>query len=185
MGVIPDQLRDEVIAELYRRFDDMKWKERTQPERSAAYQRLVEDPIAGGGLAPHLPFNKTRLMMKNGPAKKYRRALEGFGPHTGFTKRRTARRGGVVEAVLNRDWAVADGPVTEKPVRCLAERGDSSHLVARGSRSSPKELIWYVAAHVAAHCDGKVPWIVATKRGNAPIDETLSRHAKRLSKVIG
>lgn len=185
MARIPDQLRREVIAELYRCFDDLKWEERTQPERSSIYQRLVEDPGIGGRLASHIPVDRIRVWIKDGPAKEYRRALEGVGPYASFTRRRTAGAEGVVEAVLGNDWAVVDGSVGEKPMRCTAERGGSRRLLVWGPETSLKELFWHAAMHVAEHGADDSPLIVVTRRGNAPVDTALWRRATRLAELIG
>ena len=184
MARIPDQLRREVIAELYRRLDDLKWEERTQSERSAIYQRLVDDPVIGGRLAPHIPVDRIRVWIKDGPAKEYRRALEGVGPYAGFTKRRSVGAAGVVEAVLGKDWTVVDGSLGEKPMRCSAEQGDTRRLLVWGPETSLKELFWHAAMHVAEHGNDDSPLIVVTRRGNAPIDSALWRRATRLAELI-
>ncbi|MBO1031162.1 hypothetical protein IPV09_07410 [Tessaracoccus sp. SD287] len=184
MAKIPGELRREIIAELYRRLDALKWEERAQSERSAIYHRLVDDPVIGGRLAPHLPVDRIRLWIKDGPAKEYRRALEGVGPYAGFTTRRAAGAEGVVQAVLGKDWTVVDGSVGEKPMRCAAEQGDSRRLLVWGPESSLKELFWHAAMHVAEHGDYDTPLIVVTRRGNAPIDSGLWRRATRLAQLI-
>lgn len=185
MARIPDQLRRQIVAELYHRLDDLKWEERTQPERSSIYQRLVDDPVIGGRLASHIPVDRIRVWIKDGPAKEYRRALEGVGPYANFTKRRTSGAKGVVEAVLGKDWTIVDGSVGEKPMRCSAEQGDSRRLLVWGPETSIKELFWHAAIHVAEYHDDDPPLIVVARRGNAPIDVTLWRRATKLAQLIG
>ncbi|HBH55888.1 MAG TPA: hypothetical protein DDY46_04520 [Kocuria sp.] len=185
MTKIPDQLRREVIAELYRRFDALRWEERTQSERSTIYQRVVDDPTVGGRLASHLPVDRIRVWIKDGPAKEYRRALEGVGAYAEFTQRRTAGANGVIEAVLGKDWVLVDGSVGEKPMRCSAELGDCRRLLVWGPESSLKDLFWHAAVHVAECADDGSPLIVVTRRGNAPIDSALWQRANKLSEVIG
>lgn len=185
MPIIPDQVRREVIAELYERFDEIGWEERTLAERSAIYQRLVDDPAIGGRLEPHIPLDRVRLWIKDGPAKEYRRALEGVGPYARFTKRRAVGPPGVVDAVLGADWAVVGGSVGEKPMRCHVELGDARRLVIWGPEPSLKELFWHAAVHLLTDTDDEDPLIVITKRGNAPLDATLWRRAKALGELIG
>lgn len=185
MASIPNQLRRDVIAELYRRFDDLKWEERTQYERSAIYRRVVDDPNVGGRLALHIPVDRIRVWIKDGPAKEYRRALEGVGPYAEFTQRRSAGADAVVEAVLGNDWTVVDGSHGEKPMRCSAELGDCRRLLVWGPETSLKDLFWHVTGHLIEHGESVSPIIVVTRRGSAPIDSTLWQRAARLGELVG
>lgn len=184
MAKIPEELRREVIAALYASFDEMQWEERTQAERSVAYGRFVDDPEIGGRLALHIPLDRVRVWIKDGPAKEYRRALEGVGPFAKFTNRRTSGPKGVVAGVLGKSWSVVEGSVRDKPLRCFAQRGDKRRLVVWGPESTLKDLFWHVACHFADGNDDS-PIIVVTKRGNAPIDQTQWRRAKRLGSIWG
>ena len=185
MATIPEDMRRDVITELYRRLDDMRWEELTMPERSAAYQRMVEEPLIGARLALHLPADRIRVWIKDGPAKEYRRALEGVGPYAEFTQRRTVGAEGVVSAVLGDGWEAVPDSVGEKPMRCVAQRDTTRRLVVWGPEAALKELFWHAAVHVAESQAGGRPLMVVTRRGNAPIDATTWRRAQRLGDLLG
>jgi len=185
MTRIPTSLRHDVISEIYRQFDEMKWEERTQPERSSAYQRFVDDPKVGGLLAQHIPVEKVRVWIKDGPAKEYRRALEGVGPYSDFTTRFSVGAEGVVAAVLEPGWTILDKSVREKPMRCIVEHDRRHRLVVWGPDSSLKELFWHIAVHVSERSGvSERPLLVLTKRGNAPIDAAVWRRAESLAGIV-
>lgn len=182
---IPAAVRHEVIAEIYRRLDDMRWEERTAGECSAAYVQFVQDPAIGGALAPFIPKDRIRVWIKDGPAKEYRRALEGVGSYAEFTTRQAPPPQKVVNAAIGADWSVVDGTVADKPMRCTARMGDESRRLIWGPAGSLKDLVWHAAVHLAERPHDGAVTVAITRRGNAPIDGPTWKRARSLANVIG
>lgn len=182
---IPIDVRREVISEIYRRLDAMNWEECSPSECSRTYVEFLNDPLIGGRLDVFMPRDRVRIWIKDGPAKEYRRALEGIGPYQGYTSRRSAGAETVVRSALGSEWSVVYGSIVDKPMRCVAECGDSLRPVVWGPESSLKELIWHAALHAAERPGQPAMSVVITRRGNAPIDMSTWQRATRLAKVVG
>jgi hypothetical protein len=163
----------------------MRWEERSSRECSDAYLRFVDDPLIGGKAALYMSGDRIRVWIKDGPAKEYRRALQGVGLYAEFTRRRASVPESVVAGVLGSDWSVVPGTVMEKPMRCVARHGDESRLIVWGPETALKELVWCVALHRAEVADDGRPVIALAKRGNAPIAQSVWHRAQRLADVIG
>lgn len=183
---IPPEARQQIVMSLYQRFDEMSWEERNQKECSAAYERFVEDENIGEKLKLYLPQDAVRVWIKDGPAKEYRRALEGMGPYASYTQRQAAAPEAVVSAALGRGWHILPETISDKPMRCLVERSGSRKLVLWGAENALKDLFWHAALHVAEGQTEKMASgvIVLTKRGNAPVDTRIWSRAKALSELI-
>ena len=80
MSLLEEQLRRQVIAEIYRRADDLDWDGLSSSDRSTWYVRWLDDPAIGGVLDLYMPRDQARLWIKDVPMKHYARARSGLGP---------------------------------------------------------------------------------------------------------
>jgi hypothetical protein len=169
MAVIPDDVRAEVVAELARQFDSARWEEITAAEASEMYDRFVKSPSIGGRLATYMPADKIRVWIKDGPAKEYRRALEGVGPLSQYTSREYPGPDSVVRLALGDDWAPMADTLQEKPMRCFAsDPAGQSMFVIWGPVSGLQGMIWN-SCLIRAKDPVEPITVVVTKPSSAPL----------------
>lgn len=183
--MIPKEVREKVLVELYRRFDETSWEQLASNEKSTAYERFVADPLIGGELSPFLDEGRIRLWIKDGPAKEYVRALEGVGPYAHLTMRALAGPSYVIASALGDGWNIVDGSLDVKPMRCRATSvGGESRFVVWGPISSLKELFWHAALHIAETPSvGAI--VVIARTGAAPVPASKWSLVVRLCTTVG
>lgn len=184
MAAIPAEVRAEVIEELVRQFDAAKWEEISANAASGMYDRFVKDPKIGGKLAPFMASDKVRVWIKDGPAKEYRRALEGIGPIAPFTKRAYPGPESVVRLALGDHWTPKPDTVEEKPMRCFAEGpGGQTMFVVWGPLSALQGLIWN-SCLLRADAASQPITVVVTKPSAAPLSALEWELVKRLCGIV-
>ena len=77
MSELPDALRREVVAEAYRQAGELDWDGLTDKQRSATYDRWLDDPGIGHQLTRFLSGERARVWLKDVPMKEYARARTG------------------------------------------------------------------------------------------------------------
>jgi hypothetical protein len=185
MAGIPSKVRAEIIEELVRQLDAARWEELPANQASEMYDRFVKDPKIGGRLADFMPAEKVRVWIKDGPAKEYRRALEGIGPIAPFTKRSYPGPESVVHLALGDQWSPKPNTITEKPMRCFAEDPDGrSMFVIWGPFSALQGLIWN-SCLVRAQDPQKPITVVITKPNGAPLPASDWKLVMALSEIVG
>lgn len=184
MVSLPDTLRGEVIGELVRQFDSMRWEELSNPERTLAYTRLVKDARVGGRMRAFMAEGDIRVWIKDGPAKEYRRALEGVGPLAPYTGRAYPGPDAIVKAALGQSWSPRSGSVEEKPMRCFAVDGSGQSIfVIWGTIASLKDLVWHAAVTRAKEPSESITLAIA-KPTNAPLEGENWKLALKLARMI-
>ncbi|MGW5193511.1 hypothetical protein ACWEOO_29965 [Kribbella sp. NPDC004138] len=184
MAAIPSEIRTEVISELVRQFDAARWEEVSAHVASEMYDRFVKDPKIGGRLAPFMPAEKVRVWIKDGPAKEYRRALEGIGPIASFTTRAYPGPESVVRRALGDHWVPRQDTIEEKPMRCFAEDPKGrSMFVIWGPLSAVQGLIWN-SCLIRANDASEPITVVVTKPNNAPLPADDWNLVEALSNVV-
>ena len=149
------------------------------------YERFVKDPKIGGALAPFLGEGAIRVWIKDGPAKEYRRALEGKGMMADYTTRAYPGADAVVRAALGAPWKVTSGSVEEKPMRCSARGPDKQTVfVIWGPVASLKELVWHAMLRRVNDPQQAIA-LVITKPSNAPLASEDWNMSRRMAKVLG
>lgn len=166
---VPDAVRAEVVAELARQFDRERWEEISAVDASEMYDRFVKDPSIGGRLATYMPADKVRVWIKDGPAKDYRRALEGVGPLAQYTSREYPGPESVVRLALGDEWTPKLDTLQEKPMRCFAiDPAGQSMFVIWGPASALQGLIWN-SCLIRAKDPLEPITVVVTKPSGAPL----------------
>ncbi|GAA1408309.1 hypothetical protein [Oerskovia paurometabola] len=184
MADIPDAVRHEIVVELYKRLDEMQWEQFSSSESTAAYQRFVSDPAVGGRLGTYMPRGQIRVWIKDGPAKEYRRALEGVGRYAPFTSRQYPGPQSIIDGSIGSGWLVRLESLDHKPMRCQAAKGDEVRFVTWGAFANLKELIWTGAVHIASGSAIGFD-VVVTKPSIAPLPPDDWRFVRDLCGVIG
>lgn len=184
MAAVPADVRAEVIKELVRQFDAARWEELSSHEASGMYDRFVKDPKIGARLSTYMPTDKVRVWIKDGPAKEYRRALEGIGPVAPFTTRAYPGPESVVRLALGDRWAPKDDTIEEKPMRCFAEDPNGqSMFVIWGPLSALQGLIWN-SCLIRAEDALKPITVVVTKPNSASLPTDDWELVKRLCDIV-
>lgn len=186
MSTIPDDVRNEVIAAIYQRMDGVQWEQLRDDQRSALYASFVEEPDIGGRLAPYKDEPGIRVWIKDGPAKEYRRALEGVGAYAKYTSRQLTVPQELIEQALGNDWVIDPASVKQKPMRCEASHSQTggSVMAVWGPETSFKDLYWHASLATLAGQYGQVS-IIITKSMVAPLPNTSWRRYCRLATLIG
>lgn len=184
MAQVPDAARDQARAELGLRMDRIRWEEISSSRASALYDEFVDDPKIGGVLKPFLPVDKIRVWIKDGPAKEYRRALEGVGYMAAHTSRAYPGPDALIAAALGEGWRPDSSTVEEKPMRCLALHDqDQTMLVVWGPLGALQGVYWVASTHRARNPDQPAT-MVFTKPSHAPLSGREWDLARRLADVI-
>lgn len=184
MAKVPADVRKAVIKEVVGRLDAARWEEVPSATASEMYDRFVKDPKIGGRLSPHMPADKIRVWIKDGPAKEYRRALEGIGPIASFTKRMYPGPESVVRLALGDQWLLKPDTVEEKPMRCYAEGpGGRSMYVIWGPLSAIQGMIWN-SCLIRAEDSAEPITVVVTKPNSAPLPADDWKLVKALSRIV-
>ena len=182
--VIPTATRQEVLIELARQFDAVRWEEINSAGASEMYDRFVKDPKIGGRLAHFMAPEKVRVWIKDGPAKEYRRALEGKGYLATYTSRAYPGAEAIVRSALGQKWSPRPDSVEEKPMRCFAEDANGQSMyVVWGPMTSLQNLFWN-AALIRADDPYEPITIVVTKPNSAPVDRDEWNLTERLANLL-
>jgi hypothetical protein len=184
MSDLEAALRRAIIAEVYQQAGDMDWDGLTDKQRSAAYDRWLDDPAIGGELTRFLSRERARVWLKDVPMKEYARARSGIGSFADLVTVRLPGPGQIAQQVLGDNWGAVDGTIREKPNRCVISDGQDTRLMIWGPPKVLRDLIW---AGITAVADDREPSpliVVAAPRGVSPGQSEMNRHVK-IGEVAG
>jgi hypothetical protein len=184
MSDLPDVLRRAVVAEVYIQAADMDWDGLTDRQRSAVYDRWLDDPNIGSELTRFLSRERARVWLKDVPMKEYARARSGIGVYSDLAIERLPNPSQIAEQVLGRDWGALDGTIHEKPNRCLVSDGQEMRLMIWGPPKAMRDLIWAGINAVAAGLQPRPLLIVGISYGNVLADSEKQRNI-RLGEIVG
>jgi hypothetical protein len=183
MSEIQDPLRRELIREIYRHADELRWDCLSISERSAWYNRWVDDNKIGGVLTRYMPRERARLWIKDVPMKHYNRARSGIGPYADLVLNPLPGATQIATLTLGEEWLVVDGSVQEKPNRCLVTDGQATLLMIWGGVRNLQSLIW---AGLNARVDGSpTPIVVVTTRQGERLTAGEQARHQQLAKLAG
>ena len=183
MSELPDALRREVVAEAYRQAGELDWDGLSDKQRSAIYDRWLDDPGIGRQLTRFLSRERARVWLKDVPMKEYARARNGIGVYSNLVTVRLPSPGQIARQVLGEGWDVIDGTIREKPNRCLISNGRAERLMMWGPPKTLRDIVW---AGINAVADGLATplLVVATPQGHVLDDGEKRRHI-RLGQLAG
>ncbi len=183
MSDLPDSLRREVVAEVYRQAGVLDWDGLTDKRRSAVYDQWLDDPAIGGKLTRFLPRERARVWLKDVPMKEYARARNGIGPYSDLVTSRLPSPGQIARKVLGSGWDVIDGTISEKPNRCVISDGNEERLMMWGPPKTLRDIMW---AGINALVDGKpTPILVVAMSHAQSLDEGEKRRNILLGRIAG
>ncbi|GAB3855788.1 hypothetical protein GCM10029963_51100 [Micromonospora andamanensis] len=183
MSDIQDPLRREIIAEIYRRADELGWDGLSISERSTWYNQWVDDDQIGGVLTRYMPRERARLWIKDVPMKHYNRARSGIGPYASLIRNPLPGAAQISQLAFGREWVVVEGTLQEKPNRCHLASGAEYLQMIWGTSRNLQSLIW---AGLNARVDGgPTPVLVVTTRQGERLSEGEQARHQRLGELAG
>ncbi|WP_406343281.1 hypothetical protein [Streptomyces sp. NBC_00648] len=183
MSDIDEEIRREVIAEVYRQVDELDWDGMGPRERSQWYVRWIDDPLIGGKLTRFIERDRVRVWIKDGPIKELPRARYGIGPYAQFAVSRYPGMEQIAHQAIGPDWVADPGTIDVKPNRCLVRGSKADVLMIWGPAAKLADLVW---AGINARVDGGAePLIVVTSpQGTRLSGGEMLRH-RLLAKQAG
>jgi hypothetical protein len=183
MSELPDDLRRDVVAEVYRQAGELDWEGLTDKRRSVMYDRWLDDPAVGGYLTRFLSRERARVWLKDVPMKEYSRARNGIGSFSDLVTSRLPSAGQIARQVLDGGWDSVEGTIREKPNRCLISNGREERLMMWGPPKTLRDIMW---AGINALADGQpTPILVVTIPYAHRVDDGERRRHVLLGKIAG
>ncbi|UPT43567.1 MULTISPECIES: hypothetical protein [Streptomyces] len=183
MSDIDEEIRREVIAEIYRQVDDLDWDGMTLRARAEWYVRCIDDPLIGGKLMRFIERDRVRVWVKDGPIKELPRARHGIGPYAQFAVSRYPGMEQIAHQAIGPDWLADPETVDVKPNRCLVHGPEARALMIWGPAAKLADLVW---AAINARVDGGAePLIVVTSPQGTRLSEGEKLRHRLLAKEAG
>ncbi|MEU3426189.1 hypothetical protein [Streptomyces gardneri] len=175
MSNIDEEIRREVIAEVYRQVDDLDWDGMTIRARSDWYARCIDDPLIGGKLTRFIARDRVRVWVKDGPIKELPRARYGLGPYAQFAVSRYPGMEQIAHQAIGPEWLADPETVEVKPNRCLVHGPESKVLMIWGPAADLADLVW---AGINTRVDGGAEplIVVASPQGTRLSEGEMLRH---------
>jgi hypothetical protein len=184
MSLIEEEVRRQIIAEIYKRADDLDWDGLSLSDRSTWYVRWLDDPAIGGVLDLYMPRDRVRIWIKDVPMKHYARARSGIGPYAALVTSHLPGADQLSQLAFGVEWAPLEGTVKDKPNRCIVSDGGNQLVqMLWGPPRAFQSLVW---ASLNAVIDQQpMPvMVVLTRQGERLTDGQVGRH-RRIAERIG
>lgn len=175
MSDLPDDLRRDVVAEVYRQAGALDWDGLTDKQRSVMYDRWLDDLAVGGQLTRFVSRERARVWLKDVPMKEYARARNGIGPFSSLVTSRFPGPAQIARQVLGRSWDTVDGTLREKPNRCVISNGSERRLMMWGPPKTLRDIMW-AGINAVADQEPTPILVVAVPHGQALDDGEKRRH---------
>lgn len=142
MSEIDEEIRGEVLSEVYRQIEELDWDGLSSRERSRCYERWVNDPLIGDKLARFIPREKVRVWIKDGPVKELPRVRNGIGPNAKYAFSRYPTADQIARQVLGPDWRADLDTLDIKPTQCVIKGPGSERLMMWAPPQNLQDLVW-------------------------------------------
>ena len=183
MSLIEEEVRRQVIAEIYKRADDLDWDGLSPSNRSTWYVRWLDDPAIGGVLDLYMPRDRARIWIKDVPMKHYARARSGIGPYAALVASHLPDAGQLSQLAFGAGWAPAEGTIKDKPNRCMVSDGIQLAQMLWGPPRAFQSLVWASLNAVVDEQPTPV-MVVLTRQGERLTEGQIGRH-RRIAQRIG
>ncbi|WP_436496158.1 hypothetical protein [Actinokineospora sp. HUAS TT18] len=183
MSFIDDDIRREVITEIYRQVDELDWDGMSLRERSEYYVRWIDDPLIGGKLGRFIERDRIRVWIKDGPIKELSRARHGIGSYAQFTAHQYPGMDEIARQAIGQEWRSDADTLEVKPNRCLVRGPGANALMIWGSATKLADLVW---AAINARVDGGAePIIVITSPQGTRLSDGEKQRHQLIAEVAG
>jgi hypothetical protein len=177
---VPADQIDCVVKALYAGADRLDWAHLPPQQRTAQYDKWVEDPEIGGALTSHMPRETARSWIKDGPMKEYARAQQGAGRYARFGSPKGLTSEQVVRHALGRGSRVVGDSEGVKPFHCLGASSDGEQTyLAWGEAKNFRYLVWACLNHVSQNPNANAAIVVTETMS----DPTTSSEKARLHAI--
>ncbi|NIY67138.1 hypothetical protein [Streptomyces malaysiensis] len=183
MSEIDEEIRGEVLSEVYRQIEDLDWDGLSARERSRYYERWVNDPLIGDKLARFIPREKVRVWIKDGPVKELPRVRNGIGPNAKYASRRYPTADQIARQVLGSEWRADLDTLDIKPTRCVVKGPGSERLMMWAPTQNLQDLVW---AGINAKVDDRPePLLIIGLTQGQRLDESERARQRLIAGVAG
>jgi hypothetical protein len=183
MSLLEEGLRRQVIAEIYRRADDLDWDGLSPSDRSTWYVRWLDDPAIGGVLDLHMPRDQARLWIKDVPMKHYARARSGIGPYADLVGSHLPDADQLCRLAFGAGWAPLRGTLKDKPNRCtLTNSGGELAQMLWGPPRAFQSLVW-ASLNLVVDDQPTPIMLVVTRQGERLTDGQVGRHRRIAERI--
>ncbi|MBB2944603.1 hypothetical protein FB565_004336 [Actinoplanes lutulentus] len=181
--LVPENVRDKVLRELYRQVDALDWEEIPLRVRTTYYTRWVEDHAIGGSLADYMTAEGMRVWLKDVPLKEYARAVENFGPYSRYVAKFLTPPSDFIPSLLGAEWSVQARSIGEKPMHCVATNGSIERYVCWGRARNFRDLTW--AALNEAVDSVQRPMVIVYVSDEIPINPKRAARFRSIAEHCG
>jgi hypothetical protein len=176
MSLIEEEVRRQVIAEIYKRADHLDWDGLSPSGRSTWYVRWLDDPAIGGVLDIYMPRDRARMWIKDVPMKHYARARSGIGPYSDLVSSHLPDASQLSQLAFGADWTPLEGTIKDKPNQCTVSDGNQLVQMLWGPPRAFQSLVW--ASLNAVFDEQPMPvMVVVTRQGERLTDGQKRRHS--------
>lgn len=181
--LLPPAVREQVVRAIYADADRLGWQTLPLTDRTATFNRWIEDKQVGGPLTRFMTPEQARSWIKDGPIKEYGRALRGAGRFAEFGRLGGTGPVDVIRHALGPTATVLDGSFGSKPLHCLGEVDGTATYVAWGDNRNFKNLLW--AALRASAFDGLDAHLVVLEPPGTASPPELVKEQQKLAERCG
>lgn len=150
--LLPPAVREQVVRAIYADADRLGWQTLPLADRTATFNRWIEDERVGGPLTRFMTPEQARSWIKDGPMKEYGRALRGAGRFAAYGRQGGTGPNDVVRHALGPTATLVEGSLGSKPLHCLGAIDGATAYIAWDHSRNFKNLLW--AALRASALDG-------------------------------
>ncbi|CAM5578704.1 hypothetical protein [Streptomyces canus] len=181
MSEIDEEIRGEVLSEVYRQIEELDWDGLSSRERSRCYEQWVNDPLIGDKLARFIPREKVRVWIKDGPVKELPRVRNGIGPNAKYAFRRYPTANQIAQQVLGPEWRADLDTLDIKPTQCVVKGPGSKRLMMWAPAQNLQDLVW---AGINAKVDARPePLLVIGLTQGQRLGEGEQARQRRIARV--
>jgi hypothetical protein len=183
MSEIDEEIRGEVLSEVYRQIEELDWDGLSSRERSRCYERWVNEPLIGDKLARFIPREKVRVWIKDGPVKELPRVRNGIGPNAKYAFSRYPTASQIARQVLGPDWQADLDTLDIKPTRCVVKGPDCERLMMWAPPQNLQDLVW---AGINAKVDNRPePLVIIGLAQGQRLGEGEQARQRHIAEVAG
>ncbi len=185
MVKIPPEVELAVVTRLYSDALKLDWSGLRPQQRSAQYDKWVDDPEVGGKLQGYLSPSGARVWIKDGPMKEWTRAHAGIGKYAKLLDDPVATQRKVVAKALGPEWEPLSETLKVKPLRVTARDGEGDEAVVTWAPPSGLKHMAWAALSASANGDPR-QWVVCvTETFTKPTPANERQAHLRLAKRCG